>query len=249
MSEAQYTCPEDLTGDVKYPYIASILQLLYNDVTDAKDMKFICFGTIISEKWLVSSSECMGSELFTVNMLDVLYIRVGSQFWSKKGVLHEIKQVIHPSVRESQLTLSPTLIAIEVKYPFIKSPLIQPIKIPNMSMFMERAEADVFSWHADSRIVYFHRKKNEPLHTYPMEIYKENDCGLYKNRRSVFCGEELSSRDFCDYSKGGPVVKDNFLIGVHIAVNCSSDKKEHYFTDIVHYYKWLKIYTKFHHLV
>lgn len=239
-------CPKDVSGSTDYPYVVAVVQALYIQGDTIQGLNYLCSGAIITTKWIVSSSECFNSDFNHHDIMDTLLVRAGSPFWSIEGVLHQLKQIIHPPLKDRYQQDFPTIVAMELKNSFMELPSIYPLRVPSESIFESRSEAETYSWDSENKLPFLFRKKYEPLQVKAMELHEDSECHLFKHRKSVFCGEELTMPGHCNFLTGAPIIKNTHLIGIHIASTCHNNRSTHYFTDIVYYYKWLRMTTKFH---
>lgn len=232
------TCESELQRKIPYSYIVSILEPLYGSLDN---LRYLCSGAIISKKWVVSTTECISDDLLNINLLDVLYVRAGSEYWSLGGVLHEIKQIKYPS-EDPQVPSYPTILAFELTFSLLDVPAISSVKIPQGLKYRERIQAIVFSWSANDNVTFENRKKHQKLHPNVMELYTSNGCNYQDTKEYIFCGDELVIGD-CSLHRGAPLVRTDILIGLHVSASCNLIKNVHYFLDVRYYYKWLKSIT------
>lgn len=235
MSE-DVVCLEAVTASTRVPFLVSIIETLYAPPDYTNGMRYLCSAAIISRKWVLTSGECLRNKTTYENVV----VRVGSMYWSKEGVLHDIQRVVYPPSHDKSGGHF-SLMLVEVKVAFLPLPAVDSVTLPTRSLFQNRGDGDIYTWNGDDDLPLRVRRKHEPAQNKTLEIFKEDDCNMYRNRKSVFCGEALNPEMECSYMKGAPLVKDNFLIGVHVSEVCENARTIHYFLDVSYYYKWLRV--------
>ncbi|XP_044261047.1 plasma kallikrein-like [Tribolium madens] len=184
----------DTNGTI--PFIASIKHLKDNEVIKS------CLGTIISNKWVLSSGFCLlGGDLGTI------FVDVGvyshSDVPPKRYKSTEI--VVHPDFDSTTGQNDIGLIRLE------STPLVTTIQLGRFST--KNPKLTAFGWNEDEKNDY---SKPEPYHLarlqldiLPMEECKKkypNLDSLVKLDQKQICGYGGKGKDMCGVDFGGPLI-------------------------------------------
>ncbi|KYM77715.1 Trypsin-1 [Atta colombica] len=192
------------TTIIKHPYQISIH---YKD-------KFICGGSIISERWILTAAHCVYGE----KTLSVFKVRVGSMYHNKGGILiKDIASIIchkkyHPLTYDYDVSL------IKLSAPLTFGEYIKPILLALPLMNIKTGtQAIVTGWGKTSA----NGPSSEVLQTATISVTDQEKCRkVYARNRLVtsnmICaGDNKGEKDTCQGDSGGALVGYNGLqIGI-----------------------------------
>lgn len=229
--EDDIACTADPKDD--YPFLASIIQNVYDD--NNEEQRYLGAALILSQTWLISSAEVVKNVRKKFKHSDGIYVRAGSNYWSKEGTVHEIDKINHDIDEGGKETF---LVFISVKEPFPKINTI--IKLSRKSALEQRSGVFIMhGWKTSDDLPLEKRLKFKPSEKNQIRILSDNECDeVTGGLLNVFCGVEIVPSDMCTNDLGFPLVQDNFFMAVQVHEYCDTNKNKaiHIFRDLSVYY-------------
>lgn len=225
-------------GICEYPYQVSL----------ETDGSYLCGGSIISEKWLITAAHCFR----LVNHSSVVRVRSGSSFWQRDGSLHHASRIIiHECFSVTPYWTSVHDIAVvEIEEPFFNftskpCEVRKPIELFGKYEKIEPGMLAVVSgWglrDVNEQII------SENLQKVNLPILSVEVCnaqlkftgGLSEGQ--ICAGYSAGGRDACYGDSGGPLAIEGRLAGIVAwGRGCGLPQRPGAYTAIPPYRNWIK---------
>ncbi|XP_014210480.1 trypsin 5G1-like [Copidosoma floridanum] len=177
--------------DIKeFPYMVS---LQYNGTFFGHDYDHFCCGSIISDRWVITSAQCSQAR-----SVDHFHVRVGSSEYYKNGAIHKVEQVlVHPNFDELTRDYDVALLKLRTKITFDQT--TGPINLPK-SCNVPRTNLTIAGWGASKLL----GPMSDKLLASSVEMIPRTEC------QSIYGSNAVTEHMFCTFTEGfGPCVGDS----------------------------------------
>lgn len=197
--------------------------------------KYICPVTIISKNYVLTAAECVKP---SIHVLSHMFVRVGSNSWSRNGMVHSIKEI-----KNSDPTNNEAIVLLQMMQPFVSHPSIQAITLP-VSVKKNTTHVSALSWSGNFFTSYHLRKKEAGIEEYKLLAYQNDQCAQEKKGEIIYCASEIYPRKYCFYDVGAPIFDGQDIIGVIVGWRCDpSAIQMRFIADISFYYSYIETIT------
>lgn len=232
--EDKVPCTTDSKND--YPFLASVIQNVYDD--NYEEQRYLGAAAVMNPKWVLSSAQFVKDASKNFKRSEGLYVRAGSKYWSKEGLVHDIDQMIPVTGEEGEKTF---LVLISLKQLFPEFDTIHIIKLGRKSVMAERSSSllTMHGWKTNDNLPLHKRLKFQPAESKEIKILRNSECDdVNEGLLNVFCGVEVVPSETCTNDLGFPLLKENVLVGLQIHEHCDPENNTavHVFQDIAVYY-------------
>lgn len=212
---------------------------MYDD--DVEEERYIGSGVILSRKWIMSSSKSVKHRNGYYRNKDEIFVRVGSNYWSKHGSIHGIKEIVYLGNNETAVLC---LISLKRQLPLID--LVQPVKLSHRRLIHDGKPLGYYGWKSSDDFPLRMRKKFIPASRTDVVVLDHNQCNEFSKNTSVpdstFCCSETLKSLSCTHGIGFPLLDQQYLVGIHTEELCDSKYNAtiHMFENVTIYYNWLE---------
>ncbi|KAF2903165.1 hypothetical protein ILUMI_03023 [Ignelater luminosus] len=200
-----------------------------------------CGGSIISSYWVVSAAHCV--ELMENSQVEVKYINIisNNKEW-RKGRKHKIAKMIMNKYYNKHI-LSNDSSLIKVIEPFTLKNEVPIAVAASDYEYIVNITATVIGWghnETDSKVI------QNTLFAVDVVIFSQTYCtklyGLGAVTSDMFCaGAYEGGKDACQFDSGGPIVKNNILIGIiSWGGDCGNKTQPGVYGKLSYFIRWFK---------
>jgi secreted trypsin-like serine protease len=185
-----------------WPWAVVIYQITYSNDLSAPKTKFICGGTIISEKYILTAAHCI------VRQTEVLgprnfKIQFGAHDLKKSGFFSEISEIkVHEKYTISQHRNDIALMKLAVPLDFDSLQNVRPVCLPTLEMEkynLVGTMSYLVGWGTTSQ----GGRANHVLHEVQIPISDVKDCAK-KYSLLLSASDQVSDNQMCaSYPEGG----------------------------------------------
>lgn len=212
-----------------YLFLASVIQNVYDD--DNEEQRYLGAGLILSKMWVLSSAEVIKDIGKNFKSPDGIYVRTGSNYWSKGGTVHEIDKITQDIDEAGKETF---LVHIYVKEKFPKINTIT--KLSRTGALEQRSSIfTMFGWKVNDDLPLRKRFKFKPSEKKEIRILSDSECDdVTGGLLNVFCGVEVIPSEMCTNDLGFPLLQDESVMAVQVHEYCDKEKNRavHVFRDL-----------------
>ncbi|GFU20233.1 clotting factor B [Nephila pilipes] len=245
------------SNENQWPWMAAIFQRF----TTARPNKFICGGSLINTRYILTAAHCLVSGALSVALpASSFLVRMGSRAINEGDSFSIDKVKVHSNFSFTGQFNDIALLRLTADLPSYTN-RIAPVCLPYPTLLdadMVDRKATVVGWGA----TYLGGKHEETLHEVTVPIVSTDDCALAYSRiknaaflargsTHVLCaGLKEGGKDSCRSDSGGPLMiplnNDSWtVIGiVSFGYRCAEPGFPGVYTRVTHYLEW--IYSNTH---
>lgn len=211
-----------------------------HQVSISAESKFLCSGSVISEKFVLTTASCLS---LGIPVEELYEVRSESSFPDMEGFVHRVTRAIK---HESFSGFKADLGLLEVREPFMLS-VVKPIDLfKSNQKFQNGSLAEFSGWGGNSMDIEF--KKIFRVATMPLlerrscnEAYAINGKELLRDQGSFCFGfDRKEETDSCCADIGSPVAIDGRLVGVvSRRLRCTETDYPGIVTEVAHFRHWI----------
>lgn len=218
----------------RYPFLAAIFEETYDE--DIEQQRYLGSGAILNHKWIMTSSKILRVNNGHFKQADGVFIRVGSDYWSEGGSVHEIKEIVYLGNKD---TAPVSVISVTRSFPV--SDLVQPVKLSRKRFISSHNSMGYYGWQSNDGLPLRMRKKRIASSQTGVDIVDNRECGEFNQTSDIFCCREKLIPMFCTHNRGSPLLDGEYLFGIHVAKSCDPKYNStlYVFENVVSYYSWL----------
>ncbi|KAF2906090.1 hypothetical protein ILUMI_00089 [Ignelater luminosus] len=220
---------------INYRFMAGIIIVGFDEV------KLQCGASIISAYWVISAAHCI--EIIEDAQLETKNVNIvaGHREW-KKGRRHRVVKMIMNKYFDSY-TMANDSSLIKVRLPFdLKTEIPIPLAKSD-DLYNVNSSAVVLGWGRNattSEIV------QDILFSVDVLLFDTEYCLNLYGKESItddmFCaGSYTGGKDACQFDSGGPIMKNNILIGITSwGGDCGEKTQPGVYIKISYFIPWLR---------
>ncbi|KAL6265053.1 hypothetical protein P5V15_005144 [Pogonomyrmex californicus] len=182
----------------KYPYQVSLRFF---------DKVFVCSGSIIDNRNVLTAAHCIrGRE----NILNLLKVHVGTNFLNETGDVYDIHSVSISNFDNS--TFANDIAVVHLKSPIIYNTFVQPIELATSDKNLDGASCTLTGW----GVTKLDGQNSNNLQEIELMVYPQSLCMIEEERatNNHICTLTKIGEGICYGDSGGPLVANGVQIGI-----------------------------------
>lgn len=223
-------CSKNNIERTVHSFMGSLIELEHLDKYN--HFKYVCPVTILSKDYVLTAAECVKP---SVHVLKHMFVRVGSNSWSRNGMVHSIKEM-----KSSEPTNNDAVVLLKMMQPFVTHPSIRAIALPR-PIELTSLHVKALSWSGNYFTGYTLREKVAGVEEYKLLLFQNEQCQQEKKGEKILCASEIYPRKYCFYDVGAPIFSGQNLIGVIVGWRCDSfSSNMRFIANLFSYYNFLE---------
>lgn len=220
----------------EHAFLAAIFEDIYDE--EVEEQRYLGSGVILNPKWIMTSCDVIrDTQNEHAKNAKGVFVRVGSDYWSKGGSVHEIKEIRYLGNKD---TASLSLISVTPHCTF--SDIVQPVIFNRKRVISKEKSLTYYGWQSNDELPLGMRRKYVRSSRTDVAIMDDRECREFNNasKNRLCCSERIIPM-FCTHNRGAPLLNGEYLFGIHLAKSCDKyNSTVHIFENVVSYYNWLR---------